>query len=50
MKQESMGHDECLLRRSEMEARTGLSKTSIYDAIKRGDFPAPVSLGVRAVR
>lgn len=38
-----------LLRRPEVEARTGLSRSTIYDWIKRGDFPQPVKLGTRLV-
>lgn len=40
---------EKLLRRPEVEARTGLSRSTIYDWIKRGEFPAPVALGARLV-
>ena len=29
--------------------RTGLSRSTIYLRISKGDFPAPVSLGSRAV-
>jgi prophage regulatory protein len=28
---------------------TGKSRSSIYDGIKKGTFPAPISIGVRAV-
>ena len=38
-----------LLRRPEVEVRTGLSKSSIYEWMKRGDFPQPVKLGTRLV-
>ena len=37
------------LRFPEVKARTGLSRTTIHRLIKRGDFPAPKSLGARAV-
>lgn len=37
------------LRFPEVKARTGLSRTTIHRLIKAGDFPAPKSLGVRAV-
>ena len=40
---------ERLLRRPEVEARTGLSRSTIYDWIKRGEFPQPVRLGARLV-
>jgi prophage regulatory protein len=36
-----------LLRRPDVEALTGLSKSSIYARIGKGDFPAPVKLGYR---
>ena len=39
----------CILRRKQVEARTGLSRSTIYARIKSGTFPAPVSLGPRAV-
>lgn len=38
-----------LLRRPAVEAKTGLSTSSIYARIKRGDFPAPVRLGPKSV-
>jgi prophage regulatory protein len=37
------------LRFPEVKARTGLSRTTIHRMVKAGDFPAPKSLGVRAV-
>ncbi len=40
---------EKLLRRPEVEARTGLSRSTIYDWMKRSEFPAPVALGTRLV-
>lgn len=40
---------EKLLRRSEVEARTALSRSTIYDWMKRGEFPQPVKLGARIV-
>ena len=30
-------------------SRTGLSKSTVYAMVRRGEFPAPVSLGARAV-
>lgn len=33
-----------LLRRAEVQERTGLPKTTIYDWMKRGQFPPPVRL------
>jgi prophage regulatory protein len=41
--------DDSFLRFPEVKARTGLSRTTIHRLIKAGDFPAPKSLGVRAV-
>ena len=38
-----------ILRRKQVEARTGLARSTIYDRVKTGNFPAPVSIGVRAV-
>lgn len=38
------------LRRREVEARVGLGRTTIYDAIKQGRFPPPVRVSARAVR
>jgi prophage regulatory protein len=38
-----------LLRLFQVESLVGLRKSSIYDAIKRGDFPQPVKLSRRAV-
>jgi prophage regulatory protein len=37
------------LRLKEVKAATGMSRSWLYEAIRRGDFPAPVSIGVRAV-
>lgn len=38
-----------ILRRRAVEARTGLSRTTIYDLANAGNFPKPVRLGARAV-
>lgn len=38
-----------LIRRPEVEKRTGLSRSSLYDKIRSNEFPAPVSLGASAV-
>ncbi len=38
-----------LLRRKQVQARTGLSRSMIYQYIKEGAFPKPVPLGARAV-
>ena len=38
-----------ILRRPQVEARTGLSRSTLYQYIQGGLFPRPVSLGPRAV-
>jgi prophage regulatory protein len=38
-----------LIRLPVVKERTGKSRTSIYRDIKRGTFPAPVSIGDRAI-
>jgi len=38
-----------ILRRKQVEAETGLSKSTIYARIKAGTFPAPIQIGPRAV-
>jgi prophage regulatory protein len=38
-----------ILRRNEVQARTKLSRSTIYARIKNGTFPAPVPLGPKAV-
>jgi prophage regulatory protein len=38
-----------LLRLPEVESLVGLKKSSLYDAIRAGRFPAPVKLSRRAV-
>ena len=40
---------ERILRRPEVEARTGLSRSTIYLWIQQGEFPKPVALGARLV-
>jgi prophage regulatory protein len=37
------------LRLKQVKALTGMSRSWIYDAIRRGAFPAPIPLGARAV-
>jgi prophage regulatory protein len=34
-----------ILRRKQVEARTGLKRTAIFDRIKAGTFPKPITLG-----
>ncbi len=38
-----------ILRLNQVKHRTGLSRSTIYQAMKRGEFPRKVSLGARAV-
>lgn len=38
-----------ILRRPDVEARTGLSRSTLYAWMARGDFPQPVALGARLV-
>lgn len=38
-----------ILRRKQVETRTGLPRSTIYAGIKAGTFPAPISLGKKSV-
>jgi len=38
-----------ILRLPAVKSRTGLSRSTIYLRVKDGCFPAPISLGARAV-
>lgn len=38
-----------LLRRVDVEARTGLSRSTIYAWMEKDEFPKPVKLGTRLV-
>jgi prophage regulatory protein len=38
-----------LFRRRDIESITGLSRSTIYDLIKKGQFPKPIKLTARAV-
>ncbi len=38
-----------ILRRKQVESRIGLSRSTLYDRIRSGTFPAPISLGGKAV-
>ncbi len=40
---------ERLLRLHDVEALVGLRRSAIYEAVKRGEFPAPIKLSRRAV-
>ena len=37
------------LRLKQIKAVTGMSRSWIYEAMKRGEFPSPISLSIRAV-
>ena len=39
-----------MLRREEVQERTGLSRSAIYRLMREDDFPLPRRLGQRAVR
>lgn len=39
-----------LLPRAEVERLTGLSTSSLYRAMRQGDFPEPLRISARAVR
>lgn len=39
-----------LLRREEVEARTGFKRAHIYNLMKAGKFPKAIRAGIRAVR
>ncbi|MCY4085557.1 MAG: AlpA family phage regulatory protein [Actinomycetia bacterium] len=39
-----------LLDRRQVEARSGLSRSSLYRLMRLGMFPEPIRVGVRAVR
>ena len=45
-----MNGEDRLLRRTEVEVRTGLSRTSIYRLMREGRFPEPLKIGSKAVR
>ncbi len=38
-----------VLRLPQVKLRIGLSRSTIYAAVSNGTFPAPISLGARAV-
>lgn len=38
-----------ILRRKQVQSRTGLARSTIYHYIKSGTFPRPIPLGPRAV-
>ena len=38
-----------ILRRKQVESRVGLKRSTLYQRVAEGTFPAPVTLGARAV-
>jgi prophage regulatory protein len=40
---------ETILRLPEVKARTGLSRSTIYERIKTNTFPLPIRIGERAI-
>lgn len=38
-----------IIRRKQVQLRTGLSRSSIYSKISQNNFPKPISLGHRCV-
>ena len=47
--QQEKEHKLAILRRRQVEQRTGLSRSTLYQYMKDGCFPKPVPLGPRAV-
>ena len=46
---QTIQRDPAFIRRKQVEMRTGLSRSTIYQYIKDGTFPRPIPLGPRAV-
>ena len=46
---QAIQREPAFLRRNQVQTRTGLSRSTIYQYIKDGMFPKPVPLGPRAV-
>jgi prophage regulatory protein len=46
---ESKNSQEAILRLKEVKSRTGLSRSTIYLAVKNDLFPKPIKLGLRSV-
>ena len=38
-----------ILRRKKVETKTGISRSSIYDGIRKGTFPKPIQLSAQSV-
>ncbi len=41
--------NEVIIRRRAVQERTGLTRSTMYLYISKGEFPRPVALGLRAV-
>jgi prophage regulatory protein len=41
--------DIIILRRPQVERKTGLSRSAIYQKVHKGNFPKPINLGERSV-
>ncbi|WP_420443890.1 helix-turn-helix transcriptional regulator [Candidatus Poriferisodalis sp.] len=50
MKQTAHDPPALLLSRTQIERLTGLSCSSLYRAMRRGEFPEPLRIGHRSVR
>ncbi|MCY4515688.1 MAG: AlpA family phage regulatory protein [Acidimicrobiaceae bacterium] len=50
MKRDSRPQAPLLLSRAEVERWCGLSRRSLYRAMRQGEFPVPLRIGARAVR
>jgi len=46
---ETIQHEPSILRRKQVQIRTGLARSTIYQYMKDGVFPKPIRLGPRAV-
>ena len=46
---QTIQRDPTFIRRKQVEMRTGLSRSTIYQYVKDGTFPRPILLGPRAV-
>ncbi len=38
-----------ILRLPAVKSRTGLSRSSIYAKVRTGEFPKPISIGIRSI-
>jgi prophage regulatory protein len=38
-----------IMRRKDVESKTGLKRSTLYELMQRGRFPKPISIGPRAV-